>query len=165
MAPRRARLRSGLRAGDRGAARAGCDALAGILLCSWPAAGALAQAEPAAELPRVIVTARRVQDMRGGHVRNEAPAGTYTAIDAATRVSTPHAVPLPANTDLPAGRLLFARLTATHQPDDSPDLNLKATAGQSGTGSASGGLTGSPANQFGLFMPPRTVALQLTGRF
>ena len=36
---------------------------------------------------------------------------------------------------------------------------------QSGTGTASGGVTGSPANQFGLFMPPRTVALELTGRF
>jgi iron complex outermembrane receptor protein len=75
------------------------------------------------------------QDMHGGYVRNEAPAGTYTTVDAATRVSTPHAVPLPSNTDLPAERLLFARLTATYQPDDSLDLNLKATAGHHKTGS------------------------------
>ena len=36
---------------------------------------------------------------------------------------------------------------------------------QSGTGSASGGVTGQPANQFALFLPPRTVMLELTGRF
>lgn len=45
--------------------------------------------------------------------------------------------------------------------------NFVATSAfdQSGTGSASGGLTGTPANQFVLFAPPRTVALEFTYRF
>ncbi|MEP7102590.1 MAG: TonB-dependent receptor [Burkholderiales bacterium] len=36
---------------------------------------------------------------------------------------------------------------------------------QSGTGTPSGGVTGTPANQFGLFAPPRSVAVEFTGRF
>lgn len=75
------------------------------------------------------------EDMRGGYVRNDAPAGTYTTTDSATRVSTPHAVPAPSNRDLPAERLLFARLTGTYQPDDSLDVTLKASAGHHRTGS------------------------------
>jgi hypothetical protein len=45
--------------------------------------------------------------------------------------------------------------------------NFVATSAfdQSGTGSASGGQTGTLANQFGLFAPPRTIALELTTRF
>ena len=45
--------------------------------------------------------------------------------------------------------------------------NFVATAAydQNGTGSASGGQTGTFANQLVLFAPPRTVALELTARF
>lgn len=83
---------------------------------------------------RLAVNAR---DMLGGYVRNEAPAGTYTTVDAATGASTPHAVPAPGNADLPDERTLVGRLTATYKPDPSLEFVLKASADRRRSGSTS----------------------------
>ena len=74
---------------------------------------------------RLAVSGR---DMTGGYVRNDAPAATYTTIDAVTGISTPHAVPAPGDRDLPRDRSLFARFTATYSPASDLKLALKATA-------------------------------------
>jgi len=76
------------------------------------------------------------QQMRGGYVRNDAPAATYTTIDAATGAATDHAVPEPEH-DLPRDRSVVARLTATWQPDDTLGLVLKATVDRHRSGSTS----------------------------
>ena len=58
----RSRRKVLMSSGRRKEKRPGCAALTGLFLCSWPAAEALAQAEPATELPPVVVTARKVQE-------------------------------------------------------------------------------------------------------
>ena len=77
------------------------------------------------------------QDMRRGYVRNDALPASYTTTDAATSVSTAHAVPAPSNADLPADRALVGRLTGTYRPDGTLDLTLKATVDHHKTGSTS----------------------------
>lgn len=76
------------------------------------------------------------QHMRGGNVSNDAPAATYSSIDAATGTPAAHAVPAPAR-DLPRERSFVARLTATYKPDDTLDLTLKATADHHRSGGTS----------------------------
>jgi outer membrane receptor protein involved in Fe transport len=83
---------------------------------------------------RLAVNAR---DMRGGYVRNEATATTYTTIDAATGVQTDHAVPAPANADLPAERVVAARFTAAYTPQAGTEFVLKASADRRKSGSTS----------------------------
>ena len=73
---------------------------------------------------RLAVNAR---GMGGGQVRNEAPAGTYTTLDAATGAVTQHAVPAPANADMPDERVWTARLTASYRPESSLSVVLKAS--------------------------------------
>jgi outer membrane receptor protein involved in Fe transport len=136
MAPRRAERMSTRGAGYRGNGPAGCSALAGVLLCSWPAAGAQAQAYSSAYSVSPFGQPLAVQS-------------SCVNYDASLRLAS-----LGDRWQLALiGKNLTNKSVATSAFD------------QSGTGSASGGATGSPANQFGLFMPPRTVALELTGRF
>jgi iron complex outermembrane recepter protein len=76
-------------------------------------------------------------DMLGGYVRNDAPAGTYTTTDAATGTSTDHFVPAPSNPDLPADRSILARFTATYRPNSTFDMTVKATIDHNLTGGTS----------------------------
>ena len=76
------------------------------------------------------------QSMRSGHVRNEAAAGTYTTIDAATGTPSDHAVPAPER-DLPRERSVVARLTLNYKFDDTLDLTLKGTANHHRSGGTS----------------------------
>ena len=76
------------------------------------------------------------QDMLGGYVRNVAPPGTYTTIDAATFTPTVHSVPAPDPHLLPGENTLLGRLTATYHPSEVLGITLKAEAErdrQSGT--------------------------------
>jgi outer membrane receptor protein involved in Fe transport len=140
MAPRRAERMSTRGAGYRGNGPAGCSALAGVLPCSWPAAGALAQARARAHSSAYSVSPF-------GQPLAVQPSCVYG--DASLRLGS-----LDERWQL---ALIAKNLTNKFVATSAFD--------QSGTGSASGGATGSPANHFGLFMPPRTVALELTGRF
>lgn len=81
---------------------------------------------------RFALDSRHMED---GYVRNDAPPGTYTTTDAITGVSTPHAVPAPEHSHLPATRSLFGRLTATYAPTNALKLTVKAIAGTYRTGS------------------------------
>ena len=67
------------------------------------------------------------QDMQGGAVRNSAPPGVYTTIDAATFAVTPHAVPAPSNRSAPADRNIMARFTAVYGPVEGFSATLKAS--------------------------------------
>jgi outer membrane receptor protein involved in Fe transport len=110
-------------------ARVGYDLETDNLLAGFVASGPVADKVGL----RLAVDAR---DMRGGYVRNDAPAATYTTIDAATGATTDHAVPAPER-DLPRDRSVVARLTATYQPDDTLDLALKASIDRHRSGSTS----------------------------
>jgi iron complex outermembrane recepter protein len=79
----------------------------------------------------------RGEDMLGGYVRNDAPAGSYTTIDSATFASTSHYVPAPANRDLPADRSILGRATAIYEPSAALDVTLKATIDHHITGGTS----------------------------
>ena len=68
------------------------------------------------------------QDMLGGYVRNNAPPGTYTTVDAATFASTVHPVPAPGNRDLPGESTAMGRLTATYRPGEAVTVIVKASA-------------------------------------
>ncbi|MGM9487342.1 TonB-dependent receptor [Ideonella sp. YS5] len=83
---------------------------------------------------RLAVNAR---DMQGGYVSNEAPAGTYTTVDAASGEVATHAVPAPSPGELPRERVLAARLTATYKPEPTLELALKASADRRRSGSTS----------------------------
>jgi len=75
------------------------------------------------------------ENMHGGYVRNDAPAGTYTTTDVATGTPTAHPVGPPSDPDLPGDRTFASRLTATFKPDNSLDMTLKATLGHRKSGS------------------------------
>ncbi len=68
------------------------------------------------------------QDMLGGYVRNVAPPGSYTTLDAVTFIPTTHEVPAPRNRDLPAESTVLGRLTANYHPSDSLTVTLKMSA-------------------------------------
>jgi iron complex outermembrane recepter protein len=68
------------------------------------------------------------QDMLGGYVRNGAPPGTYTTVDAATLGSTVHYVRAPDNRDLPGESTATGRLTAMYRPGEDISVILKANA-------------------------------------
>jgi len=65
--------------------------------------------------------------MWGGYVRNNAPAATYTATDAATLTSTTYDVPAPNKRNLPADKSGLARFTTVYRPSELFEATLKAS--------------------------------------
>jgi outer membrane receptor protein involved in Fe transport len=83
---------------------------------------------------RLVISGR---DKWGGYVHNEAPAGTYTTIDAVTFVPTVHDVPAPSSRELPRDSTVVGRLTATYRPSGSFGITLKASADRDEQGGTS----------------------------
>jgi outer membrane receptor protein involved in Fe transport len=77
------------------------------------------------------------RDKWGGYVHNDASAGTYTTIDAATLQSTAHSVPAPGNRDLPGESAIVGRFTATYRRGSSFGITLKASADRDEQGGTS----------------------------
>lgn len=69
----------------------------------------------------------RGSDMAGGYYRNEASDITYTTLDVATGVSTPH-IASPASSDAPGEHELLARGTLKWTPSDQLTATLKLSS-------------------------------------